>query len=146
MLHFNRGNSSTTISVAQGALVMPIRVLLAEMPPILAEIVRDIVAKEHDIRVIAEFADRREFLKGFEGLGVDVVVIGDRNPDDAGLPAQLMRISPRVRVIVIATSGRNATHYQLRPQRTRLLEVAHASIVEAIRSEGPSWPGTLPHN
>ncbi len=110
-----------------------IRVVLAEMPPLLRDIVRDAVASHADIEIVGDLDGRNGPLRAVEG--VDVVIVGARQPDDSALAGEVFRTSPCTRVLIIATSGRSAIMWQLRPHKAPLGEVSAASLLAAIRAD-----------
>jgi DNA-binding NarL/FixJ family response regulator len=115
------------------------RILLAGMPPLLRDIVEDAVAKQPDMDVLGHFSEGDDLAQSLKEVAVDVVIVGARQPDDFALADQCLRASPRVRVLVIANSGRNATMYEMRPHRVSLGDVSPEMLVAAIRAERAAY-------
>jgi DNA-binding NarL/FixJ family response regulator len=100
----------------------------------LREIVRDSVARQPDMEIVGDFGERNEFLEAVEG--VDVAIIGTRQPDDSALAGQVLRASPSTRVLIIAMNGNSAALWELRPYKVRLDDVSPESLIRAIRANG----------
>ena len=98
----------------------------------LREIVRDSVTRQRDMEVVGEFGRREEFLRAVEGI--DVAIIGAREPDDSTLARQVLRASPSTRVLIVAMNGGSAVLWELRPHKVRLDDVSPESLIKAIRA------------
>ena len=110
-----------------------IRVLLAELPGMLGDIIRKLLASEKDIEVVGEMA-AEELLEFMGQTRADVVILG---LEDSELPAignQLFSEHPAVRVLGVAGDGRSTFLYELRPYKVPLGEVSPKALVTAIRS------------
>jgi DNA-binding NarL/FixJ family response regulator len=99
----------------------------------LSEIVRDSVARQSDMEIVGDFGERNEFLEAVEG--VDVAIIGARQPDDSALVRQVLQASPSTRVLIIAMNGGSAVLWELRPHKVRLDDVSPESLIRAIRAD-----------
>jgi DNA-binding NarL/FixJ family response regulator len=99
----------------------------------LSEIVRDSVARQSDIEIVGDFSERDEFLEAVEGI--DVAIIGARQPDDSTLARQVLQASPSTRVLIIAGNGSSAVLWELRPYKVRLDDVSPESLIRAIRAD-----------
>jgi DNA-binding NarL/FixJ family response regulator len=104
----------------------------------LREIVRDSVARQSDMEIVGDFGERDEFLDAVRG--VDVAIIGEREPDDSTLARQVMAASPSTRVLIIATNGGSAVLWELRPYKVRLDDVSPVTLIRAIRDERALGP------
>jgi DNA-binding NarL/FixJ family response regulator len=114
-----------------------IRVLLADMVPMLRDIVTEAVTYEPDLEVVGAVGGQEEFLTALERERVDVLVLGAHRPDDLELAEQIWVKSPRVKVLMIATGGRTAVLYALRPHKVVLGDVSPQGLVAAIRGQHP---------
>src|SRR5262245_33055030 len=94
-----------------------IRVVLAEMPPMLRDIVRDTLQRAPDMAVVAEVDRGMPLREALEAFKPDVVIVGTSEPADSALPKQLLLAMPQARVLMLAMSGRSAVMYELRPHR-----------------------------
>src|SRR5690349_15075019 len=63
-------------SLAAGATVKPTRVLLARLPRILRDILREIIAAQPDMTVVAEVDDAEDLVAVAAPYAPDVLVVG----------------------------------------------------------------------
>jgi DNA-binding NarL/FixJ family response regulator len=108
----------------------------------LREIVRDSVARQSDMEIVGDFGESDEFLEAVEG--VDVAIIGAREPDDSTLARKVLQASPSTRVLIIAMNGDSAVLWELRPYKVRIDDVSPESLIRAIRSEAELIVGEGP--
>lgn len=117
-----------------------IRVLVAGLPPILGGIVTEALSDQPDIEVVGMIGRGVEF----EPMGArhlaDVLVVGGVEPQDSAGADRLLLNGSAARVLIIATSGKDAVLYQLRPMKTLLGELSPQGLVEAIRGIEKSVP------
>jgi DNA-binding NarL/FixJ family response regulator len=114
---------------------MRIRVLLAQMAPMLQEIVKDAVTNEPDVEVVGALATQEQFLPVLERLGVDVLVVAGPRATDAEVAERVWEKWPHIKVLMIATGGRTAVLHALRPHRIVLGDVSPSGLVAAIRGD-----------
>jgi len=114
------------------ATAAPIRVVLAEMPAMLRDIVKNILDRQPGINVIELAADSslRDVLERTEA---DVLIVGASEPADSAVPRQVLSALPLTRVLMLAIDGQSAVMYELRPHQTPLGEVSREALVRAIR-------------
>lgn len=107
-----------------------IRIVLAEMPPVLSEIVVEAIQEQPDMEIVGEPRDGRGLLRAM--AGADVVILSERQgtgvpagppPDDA---------TP-TRVLMVAIVEDRTLMYELGPRRATLRDVSPHRLVEAIR-------------
>ncbi|MCI0435097.1 MAG: hypothetical protein L0271_15865 [Gemmatimonadetes bacterium] len=107
-----------------------IRVALVDLPPLIHELVRDLIDEAGDLEIV-------------ERDGADVLVVGTDAADTATLcHGPGMRAPPRV--IAISADGRRTTLCELRPVVSQLGELSPDQLAEVIRgrpqSEAPNRP------
>ena len=105
------------------------------MPPLLHDIVIDALTGQAEIEVVRDLGEEDGVVGALSDGKVDVVIVGARQPEDSSLAARVFRASPHSKVLVIATSGRNAVMHQLSPVKRTLGELSPHGLVEAIRGE-----------
>jgi len=113
-----------------------IRIVLAELPPMLSGIVKDTVSSQPDMAVVAEFSERSALLHALKTGGGDVVIVGTKEPDEPSVPIHVLAACPHIKVLMLETQGRRAALYELRPQRRSLGDVSPRRLIEAIRQQG----------
>ncbi|NJP65900.1 response regulator [Streptomyces spiramenti] len=84
-----------------------IRVLVADDEPLIRAGIRQILASAEDIEVVAEAADGREAVDLARARAIDVALLDIRMPvlDGLGALAELGRVAPSVRALVLTTFG-----------------------------------------
>lgn len=104
----------------------------------LTAILKDIADAESDLEFMGStsLADALEHV--LPQRGIDVLIVGISDADNAPLAGCLLTAAPGIRVLMIARSGERAMLYELYPVRTELGDVSALGIVEAIRRRGPS--------
>jgi DNA-binding NarL/FixJ family response regulator len=114
----------------------PIRVALINLPPILTQIVTEVLAKP-DIRAEGTFSGA-EGCEQVAALRPEVVIVGleDDSADEDGLPPECRRLlscHPWAKVLSLAHDGREAVLHELHPRRTVLGEASPQKLLETIR-------------
>lgn len=84
-----------------------IRVLVADDEPLIRAGIRMILTSADDIDVVAEAGDGREAVENARGTAVDVALLDIQMPVMDGLTAlaELGRVAPNVRVLILTTFG-----------------------------------------
>jgi DNA-binding NarL/FixJ family response regulator len=108
-----------------------IRIALADMRPMLREIVRDNVARQPDMAIVGDYDKQNEFLEA--ATEVDVAIIGARELSDSDFARHLLRASLAAKVLAIAANGHSAMLWELRPHQLLLGEVSPQALIQAIR-------------
>lgn len=113
--------------------LQPIRVVTAELPRILNDIIGNVLESAGDIHVIAQAASQADLLDMARRLHPDVIIMG---VDDVGLPRfgwDLYVSDPHLRVLGVVGEGRQTFVYELRPHQTALGELSPEGLVDAVR-------------
>jgi DNA-binding NarL/FixJ family response regulator len=120
------------------ATVPPARVLLASLPPLLADVVRAVLADDGDVEVVGEIGtgkdDGARLADAVAGSRADVVITG---ADGAALSEpfrSLMYRFPLVHVLSMSPDGRAAAVWRLVPEGRRLEEVSALGLADALRA------------
>ncbi len=84
-----------------------IRVLVADDEPLIRAGIRMILTSADDIDVVAEARDGREAVETARSTAVDVALLDIQMPELDGLTAlaEIGRVAPRVRVLILTTFG-----------------------------------------
>lgn len=117
---------------------MTTTVLLADLPPLLEDIVAHLIQGQPDVRVL------RGTLKGF-GLptaaaawDADVVVVTRGDPADfSAIDADLARIAA-TSIVALNADGAWACVYSLRPECLRIGDVSGAQLIDALTLGRPT--------
>lgn len=114
----------------------PVRILLADMTPMLLSIIRSIVADQPDIEVVGELSEPTRLQAMVERTRAAMVIVGRDRPIPPDAFGQLLARTPPVRVLAITDEGRAAVLYDLRPQRIPVGELSAARLVAVARGVG----------
>jgi DNA-binding NarL/FixJ family response regulator len=111
------------------------RLLLAAVPPLLADIVRDALAGEPGVDTVAEAPeDPRQLAETIVRTRADVVLAESHG---AGLPDHLLELMyrhPRLKLLLLSPDGRLAALWRLAPERRELAETSPRALAEAVRA------------
>jgi DNA-binding NarL/FixJ family response regulator len=111
-----------------------IRVLLADMPRLLFDLVDALISAEPDMLIAREHFQDTDLPTVVARAGADVVVVSDEKNTDSQRWISLLYNAPQIKVLVLEDAGRTAMLYELRPHRTPLGKVSMAGLVDAIRT------------
>jgi DNA-binding NarL/FixJ family response regulator len=112
---------------------MPIRVVLAGLPPPLrGELERDL-ARDPDLTVTS-VGDHLEVLLAVGKAQADVVILEMPEDDLPGIVTHLVEEYPRLRILTISPDARGARVYELVRQLVPIGEVPPGGLPEVIRA------------
>jgi DNA-binding NarL/FixJ family response regulator len=117
---------------SRGAGVRRIRVLLAEMPRMLREVVEPVLATDFEIEVVGTVDCREELEPMVRSLHADVVLVAMPSDEQAESYTALLYDSPRTTLLAITHDGRGAFLYALRPHKVAISDVSRDGILAAI--------------
>lgn len=118
-----------------------VRVLLANGPRLMRELVREVLAEQPDIDVIGEIEDNSELASAIELARPDVLIIGldEHVTAHCGF---LIGQYPRMKILALAPEqNRGLMYWAILDFRTKPVESSEAGLLSALR-EHPS-PGTM---
>jgi DNA-binding NarL/FixJ family response regulator len=113
------------------------RIVLIDMPPLLREIVRDAVAREPDLELVAELDDAPDVVDALRQDGADFVILGS-DAAAAACVSSLVAAQRGMRALELRADGRESVLYELRPHRVPLGEISAETLVRTIRGT-PTW-------
>jgi DNA-binding NarL/FixJ family response regulator len=119
------------------------RILLADLPQLLREIVTEALEAQSDMEVVGSVADQDSLARTIAQARPEVIVTGH---DDPEIAAGLLERRPPLAVIAVTGDAKESEYYELRPQRVQLGEISPSELVEAIRQATRSWSGTARAN
>jgi len=126
--------------------VKRVRVLVANRPRLMRELVLAVIADQPDIEVIGEVHDESELAQAVEEAQPDVLILAleDANKRIAQCGFLLGRY-PRMKIVALAPEqNRGLFYWAVVDVRTKPLESSEAGILSALRDR-PSLVGTV-HN
>ena len=112
----------------------PIRLVLASMPPLLREIVRETLAGQHDIEILAEVSRPDDILPAVRRTGASVAVLGTSLGDATSLVRELLTSHPWLHVVTLTSDARTAVVHSLQPRVSAIADISPQALVDAIRA------------
>jgi DNA-binding NarL/FixJ family response regulator len=113
--------------------VQPIRIAVVDLQRFTREVIKEVVAGEHDMEIAAEFPDLEDLVQAADDANANFVIAAT----DLTGPAEVHRLleaRPWVKVLGISSDARQSFLYELRPQMVPLGEVSPQTLLEAIRT------------
>ena len=108
-----------------------VRVLLAGMPRMLADILTAVIVSQTDFELVGDVVGIAGLALAASKAAADVLVLGRRLQRRDAL--RVLCRSPRMKIITIAPDGHSGALYELRLDRAVLNEVSPIALVAAIR-------------
>lgn len=110
-----------------------IRVLLANRPRMMREVVRKTIEHQEDMKVVGEVLDPLGLLMAVRKTGADVVILALKGSEEPGLCSHLLAEYPNLTILGLAPQGESAFIDQLRPHRQEISDPSEANILSALR-------------
>ncbi len=107
-----------------------IRILLANRPPMMLEIMREIVQRYEDMEVVGEVLDPIGLLVAVREREADAVILTLKDYEEPGLCSHLVTEYPNLTILGLAADGKTAF---LRRPRREIKVPSVDSIVDALR-------------
>ena len=125
-------------------LVKRVRVLVANHPRLMRELVLAVIADQPDIEVIGELQDENGLAEAVEEAQPDILILAlddaDKRVAQCGF---LLGRYPQMKILALAPEqNRGVLYWATVDVRTRPLESSEAGILSALR-ERPSLVGTV---
>ena len=127
----------------------PIRVVLAALPPLLGDIVRETLVRDAEAQVDAEVGSARDIGPTLGRITANVVVVGVAPSEWSELSSLLREIlagHPGLTIVALASDGRSGYVYQHQPRGVAIHDISPKSLVQVIRSTATTGlhPGIHP--
>ena len=118
-------------------MVKTIRVLVANRPRLLRELILNTISEESDIEVVGEVQQESEVILAVDKTHPDCVIVALENEEQ--LPAvcvSLLREYPNLRVVAIARDGNTLRFYWTEHLiQSKQIEASEAAVLSALRGE-----------
>jgi DNA-binding NarL/FixJ family response regulator len=120
--------------------VSNIRILLADMPAMLLDIVAGILAAEPDLTVVDMLADSTDLTAAVERTQADIVITQQTGSAQEADQIALLLPKCRLKIIALTDNGRQGVLYELHPHRAPLGDMSADRLVATIRAaaRGPT--------
>jgi hypothetical protein len=112
-----------------------IRILLLNMPKIMASIVAGIVLGCDNIKIVDGAVAAHGIFGAVSAAKADIVVLGDGSGSDEDYEAILYQ-RPRLKIIALSADGRRGFIHELRPRVQMIADLSADSLIAAIRGNG----------
>jgi DNA-binding NarL/FixJ family response regulator len=114
------------------------RVMVQNIPPMLRDIVRSVVASAPDMMLLSEHSGTGTAYS-WRRPEPDVVIVSTEDINDISSTIECFSRWPRARVLVIEVTGRETVLYELRPHATPLGALSPDQLVATIRMGSEIW-------
>lgn len=117
----------------------PVRVLLMNLPQLLFDMIKGIVASCQDVHVASGTLVQGKMCPAAVAAKADVIIVGDKDVSTENCYQALYR-RPQLKILMISRDGRRGSLYELRPRIAAIEEISAESLIDAIRG-GTSLAG-----
>ena len=121
-----------------------LRVLVANRPPLIRELVLAVVLEQPDIEVVGEVGDESQLVEAIDESRPDVVILAlEGSEQHTALCGFLLGRYPYMKILALAPEqNRGLFYWAFVDVRSKALESSEAGILSALR-EHPSTLGVL---
>jgi AmiR/NasT family two-component response regulator len=123
--------------------VKRVRVLVANRPRMMRELVMATISDQPDIEIVGEVADERDLTEVVEQLQPDVLILSMSEPEKSMRQCGfLLGRYPQMRILALEPErNRGIFYWAIVDMRTKPLESSEAGILNAVR-ERPALVGS----
>lgn len=118
----------------RGVLVDKIRVLLANHPMMVPDVIRHSVTNQEDMEVVGDCRGPMRILQETGRAKADAVILAQEGVDEPGLCSQLLAVYPDLTILSVTTDLASAFTQQLRSQRRELTNGERERVIESLRT------------
>jgi hypothetical protein len=108
--------------------------ILAAVPPLLADVVSDALAAENGVEVARCPADPDGLSRAVDRTGAGVVLAEGGGDGLSDPMLELMYRHPRLKLLLLSPDGRAAALWRLAPERRALAEPTPRALADAVRA------------
>jgi chemotaxis response regulator CheB len=125
--------------------VKRVRVLVANRPRLIRELVMATISDQPDIEIVGEVADEDQLIEVVEQVQPDVLILAMDDPEKrVGQCGFLLGRYPQMKILALAPEQNRGTYYWASIDiRTKPVESSEAGILNAVR-ERPLLVGAVP--
>lgn len=110
-----------------------IRVLLGNHPMMIPEVLRQMIADQDDMELVADVRGPMKILQETGKVKADIVILAQEGPEEIGLCSQLLAIYPDLTIVSVAPDLHTAFTKQLCTHRQRVATAEELDIVRSMR-------------
>ena|SRR5690348_14677126 len=111
---------------------LKVRVLVAGMPRMLTDIVRNIISSQADLEFAGEAEGTKDLVRIAKEKHADVLVVGAATIEDATGYSDILYRRPRMSIVAIDADARGAQVFDLRPHVSHLGDISPATLIAAL--------------
>lgn len=126
------------ILLGEGSLQVKIRVLVANQPRLMRELVLETIADQPDIEIVGTVQEHSELADVVEKTRPDYLIIAlEQSQDHQAYCGFLLGRYPQMRILAVSAQGGDSLCYWVHQViRTRVVETSQAGLINAL-SEAP---------
>ena len=110
-----------------------VRVLLVGLHGLLHDVIRDVLDRAPELKVVAEPSDPAQLPDVVRRTGAEVVVCALDEPTAERVGVRMLEPHTRLKVVAIQDDGRRAVLWELRPNRRQIGDLSLPVLVETVR-------------
>ncbi len=121
-----------------------IRILLANRPQMMRELVREMINRQDDMEVVGEVLNPVDLLVAVRETEADAVILAVKDSGEMGLCSHLLTEYPNLTIVELASDREKAFVGQLCPRRMEIVAPSESKILEALRKavrDPCNWEG-----
>lgn len=107
-----------------------IRILLANRPRMMRELVRKMIQGQPDMEVVGEVLGPLDVLMAVRDREADAVILALEDYEEPGLCSHLLAEYPNLTILSVAPNGETAF---IRPRRREIIDPSEANILNTLR-------------
>ena len=126
------------ILLGEGSLQVKIRVLVANQPRLIRELVLETIADQPDIEIVGTVQEHSELADVVEKTRPDYLIIAlEQTQDHLAYCGFLLGRYPQMRILAVSAQGGDSLCYWVHQEiRTRVVETSQAGLINVL-SEAP---------
>ena len=122
-----------------------IQIMFSSRPKLLSEVIRNLIERQSDMRVVGEVIDPIELIFALRSTPVDVVIISPvEAKGDPRICSQLLKEHPQLRILILTERSGIAYIYQTGRVRERFEKPSEDTILSAIRQSKTTQQERMP--
>lgn len=111
-----------------------IRVLLANHPVMIPDVIRQLVAEQEDMELVGDCRGPMKILQETGRVKADAIILAQEGPEEPGLCSQLLSVYPDLTILSVTPHLTSAFTQQLCSCRRDFATVQRQDIVQSLRA------------
>lgn len=110
------------------------RVAIVTIPPLLADILREVLAGHLAIEIVAQIVRRTRLEQRLRAARPDIVLIGLRRGESDAVARSLLIALPAAKIIAFSGDVQHVWVHQMRPYRIELHDFSPEALIALLKS------------